>query len=441
MEDPAAIPIFTTGASPRLEYVAGFLSATLQVPFVVTPFTDNGNNTDNSNTCLIHYGGLPVSGAYNIFAAGLLHETGTRNFEPGVIMHGDQTLLFPAPPGFDIPFDIFSAIFYLLSRYEEYQPFTPDGYGRFEAGQSHAFRHNYLEEPVVDQWLEMLKTTLTGKYRDRIFPSRVFRFVSTVDIDRPWAYLHRGLVRTAGGMLKEALSMDPAALLFRLQVLCGKHPDPYDTFEYIRQSEDRFGFRSLYFFLSGNYGGNDDNYAIGSPHFRDLVKRTASVTTVGIHPSCKSSHDTRILEKEFERFSQLIGKKPDISRQHFLLLNLPGTYRQLIHLGIRADYSMGYASHPGFRAGTCSPFRFYDLPEEHTTSLVIFPFAFMDVTLRQYLSLSADEALNHIIRIIDRTKAVQGTFISLWHNESLSDRGIWKGWKIVFEGMLQKLTR
>ncbi|HSO67235.1 MAG TPA: polysaccharide deacetylase family protein, partial [Desulfatirhabdiaceae bacterium] len=430
MEDPAAIHILTSGKSPRLEYVAGFLSAALQTPFVVKQFSNAANATDDSYSCIIQYGDQPVPGACSIFAAGLLHETGIRDFEPEVIRHGDQTLLFPAPSGFDVPFDIFSAVFYLLSRYEEYLPFTPDGYGRFEAAQSHAFRHNYLEEPVVDQWLEILKTMLAGKYPDRIFPARVFRFVSTVDIDRPWAYLHRGFIRTAGGIIRDALRLEPAALLFRLQVLRGKHPDPYDTFEYIRQTEDKFGFRSLYFFLPGNYGGNDDNYAVGSPHFRELITRTASLATVGIHPSCKSTRNTRILEREFLRFSQLLGKKPEFSRQHFLLLHLPDTYRQLIKLGIQGDYSMGYASQPGFRAGTCSPFRFYDIPEEHATSLVVSPFAFMDVTLRQYLSLSPTEALDRLFRIIDRIKKVNGTFISLWHNESLSDRGVWKGWRI-----------
>ncbi|HJZ38746.1 MAG TPA: polysaccharide deacetylase family protein [Bacteroidales bacterium] len=439
METPAAIQILTSGISPRLEYIAGFLSSTLQIPFTVTPLPDAGNMRDVSSACEIHYGGQPVSGAFNIFAAGLLHENGIRKFEPGVVKQGDQTLLFPAPAGFDMPFDIFSAIFYLLSRYEEYLPFTPDEHGRFEASQSHAFHHNYLEEPLVDQWLEILKTALTGKFPERDIPSREFRFISTVDIDRPWAYLQRGLVRSAGGLLKDALRADASAFRFRLQVLLGKSPDPYDTFEYIRQTEDRFGFRSLYFFLSGNYGGNDDNYAVESLHFRDLIKHTASGTTVGIHPSCKSFRNIRIYKKEFERFSQLLGKKPEISRQHFLLLHLPDTYRHLINMGIREDYSMGYASRPGFRAGTCSPFRFYDLPGEHTTTLVVFPFAFMDVTLRQYLSHTPDEALNHIIRIIDRIKTVHGTCISLWHNESLSDRGIWKGWRIVFEGMLEKL--
>ena len=40
------------------------------------------------------------------------------------------------------------------------------------------------------------------------------------------------------------------------------------------------------------------------------------------------------------------------------------------------------------------PFKFYDLKDESETELDIFPFAVMDVTLQQYLSLSPDEALD-----------------------------------------------
>ena len=70
------------------------------------------------------------------------------------------------------------------------------------------------------------------------------------------------------------------------------------------------------------------------------------------------------------------------SRQHFLAFELPTTYLKLIQSGILEDYSMGYASHLGFRAGICSPFRFYNLLEEKETDLVVYPFQVMDVTLQ-----------------------------------------------------------
>ena len=33
----------------------------------------------------------------------------------------------------------------------------------------------------------------------------------------------------------------------------------------------------------------------------------------------------------------------------------------------------------------------------------------------------------------DEVKKVKGQFTSIWHNESLSDKDVWKGWRRVFE--------
>ncbi|MBK5284216.1 MAG: hypothetical protein JJE25_02345, partial [Bacteroidia bacterium] len=103
--------------------------------------------------------------------------------------------------------------------------------------------------------------------------------------------------------------------------------------------------------------------------------------------------------------------------------------------------TMGYAQITGFRAGTCTAFRFYDLDREETTQLLIHPFAVMDATLKYYMKMSPEESLPHIRQLIDEVKKVDGTFISLWHNESLSDYKQWTGWKNVFEEMVEMAAR
>jgi hypothetical protein len=101
---------------------------------------------------------------------------------------------------------------------------------------------------------------------------------------------------------------------------------------------------------------------------------------------------------------------------------------------------MGYAEQPGFRAGTSLPFHWYDLSEERSTELLIHPFACMDTTLNKYMGLSPEEALNKLRRIIDNTFEHRGHFISLWHNETLSEKGIWKGWRKVYVEMSDYLA-
>ena len=75
------------------------------------------------------------------------------------------------------------------------------------------------------------------------------------------------------------------------------------------------------------------------------------------------------------------------------------------------------------------------MPEEQETNLLVYPFQVMDATLHNYLRLRPAQAMNHISKIIDEVKAVNGYFIPLWHNESLSEYGMWIGWRKVFEDM------
>ena len=97
---------------------------------------------------------------------------------------------------------------------------------------------------------------------------------------------------------------------------------------------------------------------------------------------------------------------------------------------------MGYAARPGFRAGICSPFYFYDIEKEAVSNLVVCPFAVMDVTLRNYMKADPEQAVEIISRLVSEVKKVNGIFISLWHNESLSENAHWKGWKKVYEQLV-----
>jgi hypothetical protein len=93
---------------------------------------------------------------------------------------------------------------------------------------------------------------------------------------------------------------------------------------------------------------------------------------------------------------------------------------------------MGYPSQVGFRAGICVPYPFYDLTTETETSLTIHPFGVMDGTLNEYLKLTPAQAIEKVKLLIDEVKAVNGTFYSLWHNSSLSEKGDWRGWTKVY---------
>jgi hypothetical protein len=394
----------------------------------------------NPADCIVHYGNTAPDGSLNIYDSGFMHETDIHPMEPEVVRLDGSAILFPAPEGFGLRFDLFSALFYMLSRYEEYLSFDPDVHGRFEAEKSLACKHGFVEEPVVDQWLIMFAKVLIAKYPRLVIPEWKFRFISTFDVDNPWAYKYRGVFRNMAGIAKKMLRFQISEAWHQLSVFRGTIPDPFDTYAYIYKVEKEFGFRSHFFFLFGNYGKQDKNYAQNSFQFRNLLNELKTGRTIGIHPSYRSNCSLPLLESECRKYQRLLGVHPVHSRQHYLIVRFPGTYHRLISMGIRNDYSMGYASTVGFRAGTTLPFKFYDLSLEKETDLMIHPFAVMDVTLNQYMGLGEKDALLRIVKLIHKIKDVNGIFTSLWHNESLCEQGNWKGWRSVFEGMAEEAT-
>jgi hypothetical protein len=348
-------------------------------------------------------------------------------------------IFFQAPRGCALPFDIFAASFYLLSRYEEYLPFKEGRYGRFEADQSLAFRNGFLGEPVINQWAERFAGILAEKYRGFAVGKKKFRYLSTIDIDNAWAYLHKGLFRTTGAFIKSLLRFDLQDFRQRLRVLVRTGEDPYFVFDYLKEQERKYGFDTLYFFLYARYGRYDRNIPIRKEAFRKLILDKSGSSRIGIHPSFSSCRDSSVLRREVRTFSSLIGYPVEKSRQHFLVVRFPETFRRLINEGIKEDYSLGYSSAAGFRAGICTPFRFYDLPGEKETDLTLVPFTVMDVTLNEYMKLSPDKAIDKIRELASKVKNVNGTFVSLWHNESLSEIRNWKGWRRVYEEMLKEI--
>ena len=135
----------------------------------------------------------------------------------------------------------------------------------------------------------------------------------------------------------------------------------------------------IIFFLSAKKpSGYDKNISPGKPAMRSLIAYHARGYTVGIHPSWQSGDEEAVLMEEVDELAEITGTPVKYSRQHYIRMNLPKTYRRLIDLGIDKDFSMGYGSANGFRASIASSFYWYDLKAEKKTSLLLFPFCFMD---------------------------------------------------------------
>jgi len=433
------ILVYTHKTTPRLVY-------TLQMVF--KQFLGSEVKVTNKVDEFIAFEGVKMSYTKNPLGSELffsshaiLFEKGIQDYTINIKSNNGQKVFFEQTENSALPYDIFACTFYLLSRYEEYLPHIKDRFQRFPAKQSLAYKNGFLKTPVIEYWLLDLVTAIQSKFPEFQAVKREFKFVNTIDVDNAYCYLEKGIVRNIAASIRSIVNLDFEGLSQRIQVLIGKQKDPYDTFDYLLGLQNKYEFKSIYFFLLADYGHNDKNIPVTSNKFQSLVKSLADYVQVGIHPSWASNKDSSKLPKEIKRLEAMTNREVTRSRQHFLKLDLPTTYRHLIDLGIREDYTMGYASQVGFRAGTSLPFYFYHLDMEVQTKLLIHPFAVMDGTLNEYLELPVDDAQYLVKDLMDRVKKVNGTFISLWHNETVSDNRHWQDWKQVYEFTIEQACK
>jgi hypothetical protein len=403
--------------------------------------SDNVSDFNNYQGAKISYSANPVAEELHFTSRHLLLESGISEQNISLFDYNRCKVFFATGKSSALPFDVFSASFYLVSRYEEYLPHIRDEHDRFDAKDSLAFTSGFLQKPVVNIWAQWIKEVLLNKYPSLIFPERKYDFVSTIDIDNAFAYREKGFTRSIGGYLKSISNFDLNEIRERTRVLLGLQKDPYDTYDFQLQMLKQYKFKSIYFVLLGDYGVNDKNLPPESEKFQALIKMLGDYAEVGIHPSYGSNKSKDQLKKEVNRLSKILHRDVTKSRQHFLKLTLPDTYRNLIDLDIRHDYTMGFASQVGFRASICTPFNFYDLDMELETNLKVHPFAVMEGTLKYYMKVEPEDAMKKIKPLIDEVKAVNGSFISLWHNDTLNDQKLWKGWKAVYEEMIVYATK
>lgn len=345
-------------------------------------------------------------------------------------VRNDLPILFPCNG--DMGFDVFSASFFVISRYEEYLNFKPDRFGRFTSRNA-SETGRYYKRPVVDLWTKELTGLILSKWPHEKLTERQFRMIATIDVDSAFAYKYKGFRRFFGGIGRDFSGGNWRNLVRRIRTVAGLDDDPFLTYDYITSKADSSNIELIFFFLLADFSKYDINVSHRSKHLQTLIQELSKKYRIGIHPGMASHSDAKIVMKEKRRLEQITGSECAISRQHYLKIKFPETYRRLIDCGIKHDYSMGFADETGFRAGTCRPFRWFDLARDIETDLVIHPVIAMDSTLNTYLGLNPEQAIAHCNELIREVKNVNGEFISIFHNDTLAERGIWKGWRQVWE--------
>jgi hypothetical protein len=423
--------IFSNTITPRLRYISDFIGKEITgKPFDVTADEQIFRQYDGPK---INYS------KHKIFDSELFIQNTELLFENEI---KEQAIEFFEINGYkaffktegNFPFDIFAACFFLLSRYEEYLPHKKDIYGRYAHENSLAFKENFLQLPLVNIWIENFKKVLKNKFPPFITHHSSFSFIPTYDIDEAYAYIHKQWWRKIGGLAKDIINGEWSIVKERISVLSGKKKDPYDTFEWMDNLNRHFNLKPVYFFLIADKTAEyDKNIIPAKKQMEELILHHSDIYSIGIHPSWQSGDDGEKLKTEILKLGHISGKQINNSRQHYIRFTLPKTYRQLIDSGISSEYSMGYGSINGFRASVATPFYWYDLKKEEQTSLMIYPFCFMEANSfyeQKFSPHQAFEELKHYYHIV---KSVNGTLITIWHNSFLGTAKMFKDWKEIYE--------
>lgn len=420
--------VYTHKITPRLNYI--FKQVCTRILGIPVSFTTTVEEFIAHDSLKMSYSSQQLGNEFHIKSHAILFEQGLSDIDIHIHNWEETKCFFFNGEKSDLKFDIFAASFYLLSRYEEYLPHVKDEYGRFTAKDSIAYKYQFLQQPVVDIWANKFKKALQLKFPNYQFKEKVYSVTPVVDVPMAYYFKNKGLMRTVGGTLGDLFRLKLGQLYQRYLVILGLKKDPYDTFNWIINKQKHVKKKFQVFFLIGDFSTYDKNISINKKGFVSLIKSIADYCKVGLKVSFFALDDFDVLKKEKSNIESIINRQLMYSRNSFNKLNLPNCYRNLVNLEVKEDYSMGYVNHIGFRAGTCSPFLFYDLDYEVQTPLMIHTFHVMDYALLKTKSqLDKKETLQ---KIISEIKQVNGTFTPVFHNYTFSNEERWLGFKDLF---------
>ena len=431
--------IYAPHTGSRMKYIAEILLT--NICGVDISFAKSSLEFESYQGPKINYSVQPT-GPYEYWVSpqGLLSEYGIVLKPIDVFNWNGYKAFFRSKQG-DFPFDVFSASFYLLSRYEEYLPHSKDEYGRFSHRHSLAFREGFLQQPLINYWMEGFKLELKRKFPDLLMRTSKFNFIPTYDIDMAYSYLYKGFVRNAGGLVKSLFKGRLSDMRDRIDVLMKKKDDPYDAYEWLYALHLKHNLHPYYFFLMAKeQRGYDKNISPTRDEMQELIRYHALGYQVGIHPSWQSGDDPSLLREEVELLEYITDRKITNSRQHFIRFTLPDSFRQIRKAGIMKEFSMGYGSINGFRASIAQPFLWYDLAKEEITDLEIYPFCFMDANAFYEQRQTPRAAFEELKYYHDTVKKVNGTLITIWHNNFFGTDPAYVGWREVYELFLREIV-
>ncbi len=273
--------------------------------------------------------------------------------------------------------------------------------------------------PLIDIAAKMFLTELELKFPDFVFPTQKPIFQPTFDIDIAFAHKSKSLLLHGLGSASLLVKLDYKNLQKRLKVWVKKESDPYDVFDELLDVLGEAGLQAIFFAMTANRSKYDKNNNHASSSYRKLLKKLSENHTVGLHPGYVSATKPSIVPLEKMRLENIIGKQVTQVRQHFLRQFLPNSWDVFVENGFTDDYSIGFATHSGYKVGTCRPYQAFDVVANKELPLMLHPFAMMDTALSHYQGNNSAEILEQTTQYLSNTTIYQSPISAVWHNYAM----------------------
>lgn len=351
---------------------------------------------------------------------GLLEELGINDLNFSMDLWENVPCFFRVSSESDIPFDIFSASFYLVTRYEEYQPHVKNDVDSYPIEESLAYQHDFLRTPVVDVWAYKLKAILEAKFPDIKFPQKKFKSQFLISVSKAFKHRHNGFVRFVGASLRDLLQLQLKSMFDRFKTMLRLQQDPYDVYDELINFAKENRMKLDFYFQLSNYSRYTKGISYNKRIYHKLIKSMGDYGDLGLLPGFEALYSFEILKKEKKRWESIVNRslsKTLIKNYH---LNFPDAYLNFNKLEIDEDFSMCYQKNIGFRAGTCTSFQFYDLNLEQVSGLVLQPYVLNSNVLKTVDTYNKIEELKELKSSI---KAVNGQMNFLFENSDFAESG------------------
>ena len=353
----------------------------------------------------------------------IIYGSSTFNLQPSTLICG---------------IDIFASSFFMLTRWEEYVNKTRDKHNRFPAYASLAYKNNFLDRPVVNEYVEMLWNMLKFLGCKQKRKERKFELFLTHDVDHAFKYTNMisGFREILGDIIKRKdLSLAFENSLNKLLTHLNLKKDPFDTYDYLMDISEIVGTKSYFFLHSSNSAKQDvDN----DKYLKKIAKKVLNRGHfLGYHPSFNAYNDLELFIKDKEKIENIIEHKLTFGREHYLRFEVPITWQIWEKAGMDWDSTLSYADKEGFRCGVCYPYSVFDIISRKKLNLKERPLIVMEGSFTTYQpNITPKEMEKKIKFLINKVKKYNGKFVFLWHNSSFG--GSWKEFEYIYEKVLTK---